>query len=199
MEKTRRPKKIYVGLVNLLKYIFMCKKFFMYFKQGQNYIVRRTKYPKKNKTKERKRPTKVFAGRVESVWKVLNICWTIPLDISDKCHVGWKKNWDIRLFPRLFLLLLLCPKVLVEQLLFCVEFSFLLWLSFHGCEQPRNWFTWPWKVSWASIRVISTPVLGKEKIRLSPGRHASGIPEIRIREALDKLGGRLRYVRFSQG
>ena len=141
----------------------MCKIFFKYFKQGQNYIVRRTKYPKKNKTEERKRPTKVFARRVESVWKVFNICWTIPLDIRDKCHVGWKKNWDIRLVPRLVLSKSSGWQVIV---LCWILFSAIsVWLGFHGCEQPRNWFTWPWKVSWASIRVISTPVLGKEKIR----------------------------------
>ena len=43
------------------------------------------------------------------------------------------------------------------------------------------------------------PSIREGENQTSPRRHASGIPEIRIREALDKLGGRLGYVRFSQG
>ena len=59
----------------------MCKIFFKYFKQGQNYIVRWTKYPKRTKRRNVNYPQRSLLGRLKVFEKSSTSAGQFPLTL----------------------------------------------------------------------------------------------------------------------
>ena len=77
----RRPKKIYVGRVNLLKYIFMCKKFFMYSNRDKITLCVGPNIPKRTKRRNVNDPQRSLLGGLKVFEKSSTSAGQFPLTL----------------------------------------------------------------------------------------------------------------------